>query len=594
MELKEYIVTLHRHEDLEGFYDDMETPGGSLYIPDRAVDFAARRPISRNTHYMLTDEEAELVKKDERVWDAVDKSTIPPRRLSYIDQSNNWDKRPWNEEQDSNHKNWALLRCTETENRPDWGSDDTFNQTGSISVTSSGRNVDIIIADGLVNREHVEFLDSEGQSRVKYYNWYQHTSEITGGTTENGTYPQPTVSEQNNFNCNHATHVAGTAAGNNYGWARNANIYNIAAVGYSDVYNLYQSGDYVIYNSDGTSVETINQPSEIFANYAEYDLGSSDLFFDYIRLFHKYKPINPETGLKNPTIVNASIGRLFPFNRNNIDFIQFYNVTSLSIYGPADGSFFSDSELVNFGLINYNSEYVYFNVTLASEIAELEDLLNDGIIYVGSAGNDKLKMVNSDDPSYDNFLISGNYENPTAIISYMRGSSLAIAPGSICVGSIGDTKNESKASYSNTGSRVDIYSPGTSIMSSVNGPDRQSQGKIIIQPVVDHPDDSAYKIHKYRGTSMAAPQVTGVLACHLETNPRLSPSDALDLVVSTSLKGQITDTGGGFTDEFSLQGAPNRYLYYKKQRETQGYVTAQLTNNVRKPSGMLFPRRRLV
>ena len=67
--LREWIVTLHKHEDLEGFYEDMETPGGNLFIPNRSVDLIKRRPMSRNTHYMLTKEEADLLKVDDRVWD---------------------------------------------------------------------------------------------------------------------------------------------------------------------------------------------------------------------------------------------------------------------------------------------------------------------------------------------------------------------------------------------------------------------------------------------------------------------------------------------------------------------------------------------
>jgi hypothetical protein len=45
----------------------METPGGSLYIPDRAVELVHRRTISRNTHYMLTEEEAVEIRNDPRV-----------------------------------------------------------------------------------------------------------------------------------------------------------------------------------------------------------------------------------------------------------------------------------------------------------------------------------------------------------------------------------------------------------------------------------------------------------------------------------------------------------------------------------------------
>ena len=65
--MNEYIVTCRSYEDLENLYDDMETPGGSLYIPDRAVNLVHRRAISRNTHYMLTEEEAVKVRNDERV-----------------------------------------------------------------------------------------------------------------------------------------------------------------------------------------------------------------------------------------------------------------------------------------------------------------------------------------------------------------------------------------------------------------------------------------------------------------------------------------------------------------------------------------------
>ena len=65
--MKEYIVTCKTHEDLQSLYDDMETPGGSLHIPDRAVELLQRRNISRNTHYMLTEAEANEISQDSRV-----------------------------------------------------------------------------------------------------------------------------------------------------------------------------------------------------------------------------------------------------------------------------------------------------------------------------------------------------------------------------------------------------------------------------------------------------------------------------------------------------------------------------------------------
>ena len=67
MEMKQYVVTCKSHKDLQSLYNDMETEGGTLYIPNRAVELLDRREISRNTHYRLTAEEAELIKHDKRV-----------------------------------------------------------------------------------------------------------------------------------------------------------------------------------------------------------------------------------------------------------------------------------------------------------------------------------------------------------------------------------------------------------------------------------------------------------------------------------------------------------------------------------------------
>lgn len=74
--LQEYIVTLHNKDDLDQFYDDIETTessahihDGEVHFPSRAVEVSNRRLISRNTHYMLTHEEAQELKNDPRVWD---------------------------------------------------------------------------------------------------------------------------------------------------------------------------------------------------------------------------------------------------------------------------------------------------------------------------------------------------------------------------------------------------------------------------------------------------------------------------------------------------------------------------------------------
>ncbi|MEK9697526.1 MAG: hypothetical protein VW270_17305, partial [Candidatus Poseidoniales archaeon] len=74
-----FQVTLKRGEDIQAFYDDMETPGGALHIPDRQVECTHRRPTSRTTGYMLTMEEAQEVAADDRVEQVMPQSILDQR-----------------------------------------------------------------------------------------------------------------------------------------------------------------------------------------------------------------------------------------------------------------------------------------------------------------------------------------------------------------------------------------------------------------------------------------------------------------------------------------------------------------------------------
>ena len=277
---KRYIVTVENGEDLTAIYDELETlgktpPGLDLVRDILCID---RRPSSRNTVYLLTDWEAGELTRDPRIKVV----TLHPKELgisaglnAYTQTSSNWDK---STSTSSTMKNWGLLRCTEGTQRASWGGtgyqgtgSGTAAQTGTITLTQTGKNVDVVICDenGLV-WNHPEFTanaDGSGATRTNQYNWFQHNLSVKG--TAPGTYSYGTGS--------HSTHVAGTVAGNTQGWARDANIYNL----------YYLSGD-----------------------DADYTFP---YVFDYIRQFHANKSVNGATGRKNPTIVNNSWGMsIFP------------------------------------------------------------------------------------------------------------------------------------------------------------------------------------------------------------------------------------------------------------------------------------------
>ena len=156
--LKEWIITLHKKEDLESFYEDMETPGGDLFIPNRAVEVSNRRLISRNTHYMLTYDEAQLLKSDNRVWDVelaeLIEATLRPH---YVITNGEFDK-SWTD--DASDINWGLLRHSEATNRSNWGDNGTSLITDDLTITASGKNVDVVIVDGHIDPAHPEFAQT--------------------------------------------------------------------------------------------------------------------------------------------------------------------------------------------------------------------------------------------------------------------------------------------------------------------------------------------------------------------------------------------------------------------------------------------------
>ena len=557
--LVEYVVCVKDSCHLESLYEDLETPGGSETIPDRKVECLERRPVSRNTHYMITDEESVLISKDSRVefTEKVAPREFIKRVLAYTHSSNNWDKSSTTE---SNDKNWGLLRCVEGVQRSNWGTNNTPNVTGDVTLTSSGKGVDVVIVDGHVYADHPEFAvnpDGTGGTRVKQYNWYQHTPAITGGASGNYEYPQN--SWLGNGNDNHGTHVAGTVAGNSQGWARDADIYNITFSDYQSIKDAYP-GTYT--NAPGA-----------YNNVANY-------VFDYLRLFHTSKSTN------RPTIANNSWGSTYEIGRSNIVSITYRGNT---INKPVGG--FTDAQLDSYGIINHDSGYIEIEFWASSYITDISDAINAGVIVVAAAMNTSTKADISGGLDYDNnvrFTIGGGSTVYTQY--YARGNWVSGAPGSICVGSISELTNDSKAFYSICGPRVDVYAPGTWIQSSVYNGNAESSGGPIVQTVSNDPRNSSYKLNKYRGTSMASPQVTGLLACVLENYPRMKSQDCLNYIINTAKVNQITDSGGSYTDTTSLQGGPNRYLFYKKERELSGYVTSSHTNNVRKSSGAVYPR----
>jgi hypothetical protein len=558
--MKEYIVTLHNREDLEDFYNDMETPGGDLYIPDRAVDLELRRAISRNTHYMLTAEEAQTLRDDPRVWDVELKEFLDKDEGGYSGYSIGGNFVRNNAVPSSSDFNWGLYRHIIGDNAlsGEWGYDGTSSvSVGTTPITASGKNVDVLIVDSVINTtimNHPEFAvnaDGTGGSRVQHFNWFSLTSAL--GLGSNGNYDYSDDGEY------HGIHVAGIAAGNTQGWARDANIYNIQPFG---------------------------------QNHGTNNLGSST-YWDYIRQWHNNKPINSDTGRRNPTVSNHSYeffrGRYSDgtyTTNDGVGTIRYRGVT-YDAWGD-EGRDLTDAELEARGIVVEADSSWKVPAYTVSHAADVEDAKNDGIIFVIASGNSSMKMTNSSgNTDYNNVVYFRNGSDQYAYSTYSNrtvsrnGGNNSDA---IIVGSLDRLKDDPKAPYSNCGDAVNIHAAGSGIISAYISTGAQFQDQ----------RDTAYWQRKLTGTSMAAPQVCGVLALLLESNPNMTQAEAKEWLEGNGTASVMYDTQTDNTLDFeSLQGAVNRILRWVNQRPETGMSFPKQNAKARPTSGRTYPRPRM-
>ncbi len=552
---KVYVVTLKSRNDLEGFYSDMASDGYKIHM---------KRPISRNTQYYMTETQAETLRNDDRVLACeltLDEQGIKP--VKFTTQINNW-MHPHvgdfckNGTPDYDDRDWAKLHMN--------GNVPSQRQKGNsytkvyddVEIFNDGRHVDVVICDDPVSFDCAEW-DSDrinpGQSRFVQYDWFTNLNGYVSSIDDDGqTLPTgaATYYSNNNNPEYHGNHVAGTVAGQYYGWAREANIYGLQILG------SMPSGQNL----------------------------SAFLLYDYLRAFHRYKPLNQDTGRRNPTVTNHSWGYSSNFTNDFPDGISisdvssvFWNGTTYNSSNPNPSGWTMNGLEIDFGIGQWKRK---FNYHYAALNADVEDALEDGVVIVGAAGNNNFHMVKDNEIEWNNTVtIVG-----AGTVYFNRGSSPNNTPGVINVGALSNYDNFRRSTYTNFGSPITVFAPGDDIISAYN-----SSGL----------NDSKYSAgtgnwyYPISGTSMASPQVAGIAAILAGGKHRFTNEDLKLYLQRTNVEGDMSfNTGTGtFADPTCQKDSPNLYITAQNIRGTLGYLDTPIKSRGTK-AGMMYPRKSLL
>jgi len=358
--------------------------------------------------------------------------------------------------------------------------------------------------------------------------------------THNGSNTSLHTGQYNGSLASHGTPCMSQSYGKTHGWAYNANKWFISII--------WASG-----------------------------AVSTSILYEVMKVFHDLKPSRSSDGTKNPTVTSNSWGSTTSFS--NGDYAYFRTPgdgTGEETISVSGSSVSSPAWLSKFYSGNRHAHWI---PPTDSTMVEGAAMLDSGVIFLGSSGNNNNQQVKGDHPNYNNYVSSSS--SRTLSLAESFGLMVNRVGNPNCIGNVpnyngggvdvyrtfnvgalddqtvsnGDgTYQERKISYSNMGNGVDFYTIGDDSIGAQGGgygylPRNDSNYRI----------DSNYNIvqsggtlsatsydRRFGGTSSACPVSAGLFATKLQYNRNWTWSD-----LKNWLETKVTDQS---SDAEFLQG----------------------------------------
>lgn len=640
MEKKCYQLGTYTAEDWQYIHEVLMRDGTlEDNIPPRSVDCTDDKLHSetRGTYLLSKDEVDELINHPKIKFINLDPSVypevLPPPQLyanRYASSIKNYRNtvtvcpttNPTSTE--LNRAGYQLLRLTHKSDH--WKGSSSVVINSNINYTYDGRHVDLVVGDNGVWIGHPEFINT-GNGPTKFIGG-NVLSRRNGQTALCGVldliFDSPYYIDPDFFNADSAnrlmlrwdgTTVPTETAARNW-WQNNSTTYRSSkfvstsnggtAIGDDEFGTITINAAYTRSNAHG---DNINMPVTygdhgtpcaslaygrtlgwaFNANKWQYNMfitGTTEQYFDIVKIFHKIKPNNSIHGTKDPTLSTNSWSYAFTAPNTSSGYYNFR--------GGGNTSYSSLPLFLSQNTGNFATSFAYSSVLTAAE----ECVSLGGPIFFTSAGNSNMKQVMPTHPDYNNYF--ANTDVPTAtvntaystsddsqgyLIFYYKTSNRRGFPsqagynGEYPILSIGaldslyTSGKERKASYSDMGNAVDIFAPAQGTLAAREVFDSQLPDYVryldtyAVNGITFTPHYDTW----FNGTSAACPVAAGFIATLLQVNRTWTYQNVRNYF-NTTIEAQssssmysgteaITANDSNWTDDANLHGAPLRILY---------------------------------